>query len=429
MLFGTSWTKSPLTSIGEEGEEKAVATSPPSNSKSKGSKEDEWFVLKKDENVAEVATFSKPSITDPSYEVIGSEEEEDTKERPKAGISFEEIRPLPGRPDQLFHAVEQMWAKNTTCLTNEKWRAILILLLCSVVARLDLLCATKEEDVRVPVPIVIVDEKPSPVYEAYMMMPPPEHITKPAAKPNVGSKSTDYLDSLSYEDLAAEKGSSDLRGSRVVQQSRENSNAIIAMTAKTIYVSTSPSQRPAKPLAISMHELSGMKAGGDDASVNQTDFTSSAFIDPRPRPSPAHAQQRQSPDEDIIQSLNKRIGELQAINEEYMERLTQMTMETSSWQSRAVSCDQELASIKKRNEDLLAKTQRPTKGTDSFIPIPTVPNQGWKFHREEKLPMASNAIPDNDMMNVSIPYVGDVMALKERSIRHVGPTALIPSPA
>jgi hypothetical protein len=77
----------------------------------------------------------------------------------------------------------------------------------------------------------------------------------------------------------------------------------------------------------------------------------------------------------------------------------------------------------------LAQTQRPTERGGSMIPIPTVLSDAWNNHRTDKQPMASNAIPDNEMFNASIPYVGDVMALEERSIRPVGPTALIPSAA
>jgi hypothetical protein len=442
MLFGSSWIKIPPTSILDDDDDedgKAGA----SQSKKMGSKDDEWFVLKEDENVVEVAAFSKPSISDPSFEIIGNEEQEDTNELPIIERSYEECHPLSTRSDQLFQTVEQMWAQNSRCLSNEKWRALLILLLCSVVAKLDLFHATKqeEEEKRIPVPFVLVDDdKPSPVYEAYIMMPPqPQHHqsdTKPITNPYGGIKSTNHPyrpANMDYETLVGEEqqGSCEyLHASKLmVQQPKENPPEISVMATKTIYVSTSPSQRPAKPMAISLEEFGDMKAGGDVASVNQTDSGSSAFIDPRPRPSPAHAQQDQSPDDDIIRSLSKRIAELQAKTEEYLERLTQMTMETNSWRSRALSCDQELASIKTIDEELSVKSHRPAKGGSSMIPIPTVPEEAWNNHGKNKYPMASNAFPDSEMYNASIPYVGDVTALEDRSSRPVGSATLIPSPA
>jgi hypothetical protein len=431
MLFGSSWTKG---RSGADDDTKDSGKQVPLSGN-----EEEWFDLKEEETVVVVtaeATSSKPSVMDPSFEVVGNPEEEESENKQVRKDDVPpEVRPLPAsRQDQVFEAVERMLAKHNGRIANEKWRTILVLLLCSVVAKRILFLDTKreqEEDLMIPVPIVLVDEKPSPVYEAYIMMSPHQHhadsATKPIAKPYVGVQNNHYP-YPAERSMSMKQGS--LEDTQVAEPPKEKPIGNTVRASTTIHVSTSQSQRPSKPVAALIHEFGAMKAGNEAGNQTELSLSSSSFVDPRPRPSPAHEEQDHSPHDDIIRSLSKRIAELQNKNEEYMERLTRMAMDTSGWRSRAVSCDQELNQVKMEHQALLAK-QKLSSQAASIIPIPTVLTEAWNNHRKNgKEPMGTKAISDSNMLNASsIPHMGHVAPPEERSLRPVGPTALIPSPA
>lgn len=449
MLFGSTWTKSRSRSQAEDSVGKE--TQPPKQTTT--TSEEEWLDLKEDEHVGkDVATISKPSTLDPSFEVVGCEEEKEDKQLqvPKDTL---QVRP---RPEQVLEAMERMLAKNSGRMTREKWRAILVLLLCSVMAKQTLFYGSKEHEefeLPVPVPAVLMEGKPSPAFEAFVMMPPQqrhygEEPTKPVAVPHIGitvqqHAHQPYRSGYLHEE---ERVRIHLDGN-VAEPPKERPNTRVG--TETIRMSTK-SHRPAKPVAAAPnHEFSGMKACSDTAKNNQTDAFSptaessatggaTTFVDPRPRPSPSHeGLDATSPNEDIIRSLSKRIAELQNKNGEYMERLTRMAIETSRWRSRAVLCDQEVEQLQTAQQELMAKYERATATTTTkaapMIPIPTMLNDAWNhYSKHSKKPMWADAgVPQSDnMWNVSIPHVENTaLEPEERPLRPVRTTTLIPSPA
>jgi hypothetical protein len=141
-----------------------------------------------------------------------------------------------------------------------------------------------------------------------------------------------------------------------------------------------------------------------------------------------------------ISSLKQRIAELEVVNEQYKNRITRMTIETDTWESIAVDCNQQLQEMAQK----LFELERKLQSTKRMVAVGTAAtvattSSGHTFgNRKPKKRMASAANNDHhqnnstlqpDLGSLYVPTIRSDRSYHHKSMIPVGPTALIPTPA
>jgi hypothetical protein len=144
-----------------------------------------------------------------------------------------------------------------------------------------------------------------------------------------------------------------------------------------------------------------------------------------------------------VTSLKHRIAELEVVNDQYMNRITRMAIETNTWKSIAVDCNQQLKQMAQK----LFELERELQSTKRMVAVGTAPTAAaatattsdhtFENHKHKKR-MASatnndhfqnNSTLQPDLGSLYVPTIRSDRSYHHKSLIPVGPTALIPTPA